>query len=159
MTNGGRGQDISAGDTGVYCLVLWVRRTSRVRLSRFGVCRVGPGWYVYSGSAKRNLLPRLERHLRRRKKIHWHIDSLRAVASLQEIWVWPWTPGGECRTNTAISLLPDATFPLKGFGSSDCGCYAHLVFSPAKPAPPDLGLPFKYQVRGARLTPEGRGEG
>ena len=152
MTNGERCEDSSAGDAGVYCLVLWVRRTSRIWFSRFGCWCVGPGWYVYTGSAKRNLLPRLQRHLRRRKRIHWHIDHLRAVASLQEIWVWPWTPGGECRMNTAVSLLPDATSPWKGFGSSDCGCYTHLVFFPAKPAPPDLGLPFKYQVRGARRT-------
>jgi hypothetical protein len=32
-------------------------------------------------------------------------------------------------------------------------------FFPAKPVPPDLGLQFKHQVWGARLTPEGRGEG
>ena len=139
-------------EAGVYCLVLRVRRASRIWLSRFGSCRIEPGWYVYTGSAKRHLLPRLTRHLRRHKRLHWHIDSLRAVASLPEIWVWPWTSGGECRTNTAVALLPGATLPWKGFGSSDCRCHAHLVFFPSRPEPPDLGVPFRYQVRGARLT-------
>ncbi len=141
------------GDSGVYCLVLWLPRPCRLDVTRLGPCRLGPGWYVYTGSAKRNLLPRLERHLRRQKNFHWHIDYLRAAASVREIWIWPWIPGGECRTNAEISLLPDATSPLKGFGASDCWCQAHLVSFPSKPVPPDSGAPLRFPVRGTRLIP------
>ena len=62
------------GDAGVYCLVLWLPRARSITVSRKGSCRFERGWYVYTGSAKRNLLPRLMRHLRRRKTLHWHVD-------------------------------------------------------------------------------------
>ncbi len=146
------------GGGGVYCLLLRIRRTCRIRLSRFGSSRIGPGWYVYTGSAKRNLGPRLARHLKRRKPFHWHIDYLRAVASLREIWVWPWTPGGECRTHAALSRLPDAASPVRGFGSSDCRCDAHLVSFPSRPAPPHSSALVTYRIQGARLVPGGRVE-
>jgi Uri superfamily endonuclease len=133
---------------GVYCLVLWLPRPRCITLSRIGTCRLDRGWYVYTGSAKRNLLPRLLRHLRRRKRFHWHIDHLRAVASVQQIWVWPWSPGGECRTNRGVRHMPGASFPVKSFGASDCRCVAHLVSFPFEPVPPDRGAPFTYRVHG-----------
>ena len=141
-----------AGSSGIYCLVLWIPRPHHLGISRFQNCRVGPGWYVYTGSAKRNLLPRLMRHLRRSKRLRWHIDYLRAVATLRQIWIWPWTFGGECQTNARIQQMPNSVFPLKGFGSSDCRCVAHLVAFPSEPSPPDHDAPLTYQVRGGRLV-------
>ncbi|HSB80308.1 MAG TPA: GIY-YIG nuclease family protein [Candidatus Methylomirabilis sp.] len=135
----------------MYCLLLWVARPRWIRLTRLGACRLERGWYVYTGSAKRNLLPRLERHLRRRKPLHWHIDSLREVASVRRIWVWPWTPTRECRTNGRVRRLPKARVPFKGFGSSDCRCIAHLVWFPCETAPPDPGGAFTYHVRRGRI--------
>jgi sugar fermentation stimulation protein A len=73
------------GTSGVYCLVLWLPRACHITLTRRGTCRIQRGWYVYTGSAKRNLWPRLLRHLRRRKRFHWHIDRLRAAASVQQV--------------------------------------------------------------------------
>ena len=142
----------TVGDAGVYCLLLWVGRPRWLGLARLGSRRIPCGWYVYTGSAKRNLLPRLERHVRRRKRCHWHIDYLRDMASLREIWVWPWTPTGECRTSARVRRLPDAVLPLRGFGSSDCRCDAHLIAFPACGAPPDAGAPFTYRVRRGRIV-------
>ena len=34
------------------------------------------GSYVYTGSAKTNLDKRIERHLSKKKNLHWHIDYL-----------------------------------------------------------------------------------
>ena len=139
----------------MYCLLLWVRRPCRITLSRLGVCRLDHGWYLYTGSARRNLLPRLERHLRRSKRLHWNIDHLRAVASVLQIWLCPWTPGGECRTNALIRGMPGARVPLKGFGSSDCRCVAHLVSFASEPAPPDHGGLSAYRVRAGRVMAGG----
>lgn len=139
------------GDAGVYCLVLWLPRSRQIELSRLGNSRLDPGWYVYTGSAKRNLLPRLLRHLRQRKPFYWHIDHLRAVASVRQIWVWPWIAGGECRTNAMVLGMPGAAVPVKGFGASDCRCVAHLVSFPSEPAPPDHGAPFTLRLRGGRV--------
>ncbi len=140
------------GDGGVYCLVLWLSRSSRIALPRLAESRFDRGWYVYTGSAKRNLLPRLARHLRRRKPLHWNIDYLRAMASVRQIWVWPWTPGGECRTNRQIARRSDATIPSRGFGSSDCRCVAHLVSFSSEPSPPEHAAPFRYCVRGRQVV-------
>ena len=123
-----------AEDAGVYCLVLRLRRPRRVTAGKLGHCRLPAGWYVYVGSAKRILTTRLTRHLRKKKRVHWHIDYLRAVARVEQIWVWPWTDGGECRTNARIQSLSGAVVPWTGFGSSDCGCASHLTVFAEKPA-------------------------
>ncbi len=141
-----------AARSGVYCLVLWLPRACSITLSRKGSCRLERGWYVYTGSAKRNLLPRLMRHLRRRKTLHWHIDHLRAVASLRQIWIRPWTAGEECRTNTMVRRMPEAACPVKGFGASDCRCVAHLISFPSEPTPPDHGRPSAYLVRRGQIS-------
>ncbi len=120
---------------------------------------------MYAGSAKRNLTTRLTRHLRQEKPLHWHIDSLRAVASVVEIWIWPWTEGAECRTNVLIQTLPGAGTPWTGFGSSDCRCRTHLTVFPEQPRSPRVGAPvvlvalrgrFPFR-RGWHLTPEWNG--
>ncbi len=156
MTNGDWPRGHLCGNAGVYCLVLWLPRSSRIGLPRLAGRRFDRGWYVYTGSAKRNLLPRLTRHLRQGKRLHWHIDYLRAVANIQQIWIWPWTPGGECRTNRQLALRSDATIPSKGFGSSDCRCVAHLVSFPSEPMPPEPGAPFRYCVRGTQVISDWR---
>ncbi len=147
------------GNKGVYCLVLWLPRACHISLSRERASRLERGWYVYTGSAKRNLVPRLQRHLRRHKKLHWHIDHLRAVASIRQIWVWPWTAGAECRTNTLVRQMPDATCPVRGFGASDCRCVAHLIAFPFEPMPPAHGMTYSYRVRGRRITGHWMAEG
>jgi Uri superfamily endonuclease len=149
-----RGQ--ACAGAGVYCLLLWLPRPHRIGPGRMGPCRLERGWYVYIGSARRNLLPRLLRHLRRHKRLHWHIDHLRAVASLRGIWVWPWTPGGECRTGALIRRMPGASVPVKGFGSTGCRCDAHLVSFRSEPLPPG---PLAYVVRGSRIQAARRGGG
>ena len=121
-------------DAGVYCLVLRLPRPRWVAPGKLGHGRLAAGWYVYVGSAKRNLTARLTRHLRYEKRVHWHIDYLRAVARVEQIWVWPWTDGGECRTNARIQALSGAGVPWRGFGSSDCGCSSHLTVFAEKPA-------------------------
>ncbi len=145
-------QEWPVAPAGVYCLVLWLPRACSIVLSRKGVCRIARGWYVYTGSAKRNLVPRLQRHLRRRKKLHWHIDHLRTVASLRQIWIWPWTPGAECRTNTLVCRMRDASCPVVGFGASDCRCVAHLTGFLSEPMPPDHRPPITFRVRRGRVS-------
>lgn len=123
-------------DAGVYCLLLYLPKPRRITAGRLGSRRLAAGWYVYVGSAKRNLAARLRRHLRREKRVHWHIDYLRAVAQVERIWVWAWTAAAECRTNARVQALPGAVVPWIGFGSSDCRCRSHLTAFPWQPGPP-----------------------
>jgi Uri superfamily endonuclease len=152
-------------DSGIYALVLRVRQPRWVVAGRLGRCRLAAGWYVYVGSAKRNLAARLARHLRHEKRTHWHIDYLRAVARVEQIWLWPWAEKAECRTNDGIQALSGASGPWKGFGSSDCRCLAHLTHFDAEPAVRGMDTPGRFvthrgptgdrQVR--QLTPRGKG--
>ena len=120
-------------------------------------CRLAAGWYAYVGSAKRNLTARLTRHLRYEKRLHWHIDYLRAVALVDQIWIWPWTEGGECRTNGRIQALSGARVPWRGFGSSDCGCAAHLTVFDDNPTVRDGDRPVRLFTDRQRTRPPGAG--
>ena len=143
------------GDSGIYCLLLWIPRPCRIQWAHRAACDFPPGWYVYTGSAKRNLLARLTRHLRRRKILRWHIDRLRPFTRISEIWVRPWAPGRECGTNALLRRLPGVTVPCRGFGASDCRCDAHLLQLPYRPAPPNAAQALRFRVLGTRLIAVG----
>jgi len=82
-----------------------------------------------TGSAMKNLHRRVERHRRKDKKIHWHIDYLLAQPSVQliDVILHPSVLKEECKFNQ-ILISNGAEVPVFGFGSSDCKiCPAHLV--------------------------------
>lgn len=86
------------------------------------------GWLVYAGSAKGGggIGARLRRHLRKDKKVHWHVDELTNAAARMAALAIP--GGSECEI--VDRLLASGLFEtaLKGFGSSDCRvCKAHLL--------------------------------
>ena len=127
-------------DRGSYLLVLRLKRARRIEVGRLGACRFEAGYHVYVGSAMRNLSQRVARHLRKRKKHHWHIDYLRDVAddvvavpirsSLRE----------ECEVAQALAtILAPGT---QGFGCSDCDCATHLFHSKTFP----LSMPAFHEV-------------
>ena len=140
-------------DAGIYGIVLHLRRPRWVMAGKLGRCRLAAGWYVYVGSAKRNLTARLARHLRREKRPHWHIDYLRAVARVEQIWFWPWTERGECRTNGWVQTFSRASVPWRGFGSSDCGCVAHLTAFMDKPTVRHGATPIRLVTSRGRFGP------
>ncbi|MFQ5443397.1 MAG: DUF123 domain-containing protein [Nitrospinales bacterium] len=74
---------------------------------------------------------RFQRHCRRRKKVHWHIDHLtrRSSVRVEEILIYPHQPERECEIVRSFLKLPDTTVPAEGFGAGDCkeGCPAHLL--------------------------------
>ncbi len=60
---------------GTYLLFLKVEKDTVVK-SKSKEWYIEAGLYVYVGSALNNLEKRIERHLRKEKKKHWHIDFL-----------------------------------------------------------------------------------
>ncbi len=120
-----------AQDRGAYLLILALRRAARIQVGGLGVVEFPPGFYVYVGSAMRNLSARVNRHLRRRKRMRWHIDYLRACADEAEALPIRSSRREECDIAAAMAeLLPGA---CPGFGASDCACPTHLFYSPAPP--------------------------
>lgn len=115
---------------GTYVLVCYARKAKLVRAGRMGRLAVGRGYYFYVGSAlgPGGLRARLAHHMRPALKPHWHIDYLRTVAALRQIW---FCYGEERREHFWASVLhnvPGGAVPFPGFGSSDCGCESHLYF-------------------------------
>ncbi len=114
-------------DAGGYVLVLLLDRGITVKPGKLGVIELPAGHYLYMGSALSGMAPRLTRHLRRRKKRHWHIDALTSVVRAHEIW-WVATDARlECDWTRVAVADPEATTPVPGFGSSDCRCNSHLI--------------------------------
>lgn len=117
---------------GCYLLVLHRKRSGTCTVGQLGTIDVPEGYYVYTGSAKKNLSSRVSRHLHKRKKIHWHIDYL--VQSADKVKAYPvYTQNDlECAIAGMISKISDADVP--GFGCSDCSCRSHLFYFAENPA-------------------------
>ena len=82
------------------------------------------GYYLYVGTARRALTKRLERHLRKRTALHWHIDYLKGYADkCTAIPIRSSTPL-EHELAEAVGRIADGC--VASFGSSDCDCPGHL---------------------------------
>ena len=113
-----------ARDRGGYVLIL---KTEEDRFLPFGRGRTSllrKGFYLYVGSAMKNLTARMGRHLRLRKRYHWHIDWLRAVSEVHGVFPIRSSSRVECDLAEALSRLAD--WSVAGFGCSDCSCFTHL---------------------------------
>ena len=111
------------GPAQTYQLLIEVAEPVRVCVGRLGLCDFPAGLYVYTGSARRNFTARVNRHLSRTKKMHWHIDYLLAAAGVTVREVLRHGEA-ECVVNQRL----DGVIPVQGFGASDCraGCISHL---------------------------------
>ena len=72
---------------GVYILVMELRKNSPMRIGSLGIIDFRKGFYAYTGSAMGGLEQRIKRHLRKEKKLHWHIDYLLQEAEIKEIQI------------------------------------------------------------------------
>jgi len=113
-----------AKDRGGYLLILNLRKERKIKVGKLGRVHFREGFYIYVGSAMANLKKRMERHWRLRKRHHWHIDDLRAVAKFHSVLAIPSSTRLECEIAKAISKIADWT--IHKFGSSDCSCNTHL---------------------------------
>jgi sugar fermentation stimulation protein A len=118
-------------DRGSYLLLLRLDRDVSVEVGSLGRIRFQRGHYVYVGSAMQNLTARITRHTRRRKKLHWHIDYLRQVASHVVALPIRSSQREECQVARAFGNVLSPGPP--GFGSSDCCCPTHLLCCPTDP--------------------------
>jgi Uri superfamily endonuclease len=126
---------------GTYALLLRATAPRTVTIGSLGPMSVSPGYYVYVGSALKGLRGRLSRHLTPVHKItlKWHVDYIRQVTSVVEIWVTESRYRWECPWVKVMLALPRAQVPEpKGFGSSDDKgkgkCITHLAYFSVKPS-------------------------
>ena len=127
---------MSSSTIGTYVLALRLPAPQTICIGRLGEIRFPAGWYLYVGSARGpgGLAARLARHRRREdKRFHWHIDYLRAVTTLVQMWTSPGDVRQECAWATAAAALPGASVVAPRFGASDCRCPAHLFHYARQP--------------------------
>jgi len=113
---------------GTYIAVFRLARRRRICVGRLGYLDFKPGVYFYVGSAQRNLWARIERHSRKDKPLHWHIDCLSGAATMLGVMIVPRPHERECELAVELGRLYE--LPVPGFGASDCRCGGHLFYTP-----------------------------
>lgn len=108
-----------------YQLIISVNSKICLPVGGLGELEFSPGNYIYTGSARKNIVSRVARHLTDEKKLRWHIDYLLAhpavIVTDVRFYRLP-----ECELNQMTA----GDIPAAGFGASDCvaGCVSHLGF-------------------------------
>ena len=113
-------------NTGAYMLIMFLDKDRKIKIGVNGPIKFKKGFYIYVGSAMKNLRQRIERHLSDDKKIHWHIDYFLKYAKIVDVIAFETSERIECKLAKNIEKQADAT--LIGFGSSDCKCAGHLFY-------------------------------
>ena len=111
-----------------YILVINVSEDLKIRVGRLGEVFFKYGDYLYIGSARGCLETRLQRHLRKEKRIFWHIDYLLENQKVKILQIWTIDKKMECQTAEVLYQDPITEIIKKGFASSDCKCLTHLFF-------------------------------
>lgn len=120
-------------NSGVYILEIYAPSSFSIGIKKYAGRIFKSGYYYYTGSAQKNLKQRIERHLRKKKKKHWHIDHLTAYksAEIKRIFILLKKKKFlECRISNQISKITGVAVAAGGFGNSDCDqCESHLYYS------------------------------
>ena len=117
---------------GSYLIVLELPAPVQVEVGSLGNIGFKAGWYVYSGSAQKNLAQRVARHLRHvRKQPHWHLDYLTGHAG--KLVGLPVASYDNLECELAAQLRDIGGEGVPRFGSSDCSCGSHLYYFATPP--------------------------
>jgi Uri superfamily endonuclease len=121
---------------GTYALILRNRASRTIHIGALGRLVTRPGFYIYVGSAlgPGGLYSRVSRHIRREKKLHWHIDYLRPHADVEMVWFEQHSAAREHDWAAAFGSEPRSEVALPRFGASDCRCESHLFYSKLVPS-------------------------
>lgn len=110
-----------------YCLLINLEMDSKIPIGKLGILDLKKGYYIYVGSALNSIDARIKRHLKRDKKLYWHVDYLlnSSKASIRSVIYERSPEKWECHVAGQISKKG---IPVKKFGSSDCKCDSHLFY-------------------------------
>ncbi len=119
-------------NSGIYLLEFYVENDIELEnIKKFRGKKICPGFYYYAGSAQKNLVSRLNRHIKKEKKIHWHIDHLSSHTNsrITKVFIAENAPRSlECELANYLNNTGAATFFLDNFGNGDCNsCGSHLL--------------------------------
>jgi Uri superfamily endonuclease len=112
-------------DKGTYVLVISIGQETRINVGALGGIDFAKGRYAYVGSAQSGLKRRVERHFRKDKRKFWHIDYLLNDDHVKILEVF-YKEAGKIEECKIAEKVGHKSFPVDGFGSSDCKCVSHL---------------------------------
>ncbi len=104
-------------DKGTYILKIKIERPLRVLVGSLGKVNFKPGNYVYIGSAMNSISKRIQHHIKKDKKLHWHLDYLTTspYVEIEKVYVFY-----GCRLEEELSLKFSKRYDsIKNFGASD----------------------------------------
>lgn len=113
---------------GAYLILIQLTDSVPLPIPTLPISTLPAGHYVYAGSARGpgGLRARIGRHLRRGKRLHWHVDHLTEAAA--SLLAFPVPDGDECMLVQRLIESGYYHHPTPGFGSSDCRiCISHLL--------------------------------
>jgi len=112
---------------GIYVLIIKICNPISIKVGALGVISFQTGLYAYVGSAQNSIETRVKRHLRKEKRLFWHVDYLLAedAAEVAQVYVLEGKKTCECQIAQLLSQHGQA---VAGFGCSDCRCTSHLYF-------------------------------
>ncbi len=129
-------QKITDIRSGIYLLEFFTQGSPPLSIKKFSAAALQKGYYYYVGSAQKNFHHRIGRHLRNKKKVHWHIDHLTTNEhfKIKRIFIFPNAPKDfECKLRSNMQTEFKMESPLLGFGNGDCNiCATHLLFRKSK---------------------------
>jgi sugar fermentation stimulation protein A len=137
---------LAAENRGSYLILLELPKDTLIATGALGKVAYEKGWYVYCGSARKNLASRVRRHLQKAgKTTHWHIDYLTPEA--RSIQGFPIMSYRNLECALAKGLAKIGGRPVNRFGSSDCSCASHLFYFADKPLENRafVGLLFRFR--------------
>ena len=115
---------------GTYALIVWLDEAQEISVGRLGCFAFPRGYYVYVGSAlgPGGLASRLRRHLRKAKRLRWHVDYLLERAEVARALIHCAAQRLECQwARELLKAAPKGVIAPR-FGSSDCDCLSHLLW-------------------------------
>ena len=110
---------------GSYVLLIYLDRDRNVHIGRLGKISFKKGFYTYIGSALNGLDQRIKRHIRKDKKVHWHIDFFLKYGKVIEVFYKEGQVSKECNI---AKIFNEKLLSIPKFGSSDCRCMSHLFY-------------------------------
>jgi sugar fermentation stimulation protein A len=124
---------LAAENRGSYIMLLELAENHAVEVGALGKIDFQKGWYVYAGSAQKNLSQRIARHVRKvRKQQHWHLDYLTPFAA-GKIKGFPVMSESNLECALAGLCAETGGTPVSRFGASDCSCAGHLYWFASNP--------------------------
>lgn len=110
---------------GSYILLIKLNKDKEIQIGKLGNISFKKGFYLYIGSALNGLENRLNRHFKKYKKTHWHIDYLLKYGKIIDAFYKESFSKEEC---DIVKNFENKLLPIPGFGCSDCKCKTHLFY-------------------------------